>query len=147
MEEEYEIIFLDDDKTTVLDRQIVKAGSSVTYNGKLPEKDSTNVAKYTFTGWTNEEKLESVNERLILIAKYSSETINATKEQNALLDASLANAENTNLNATIDAGNKLNEQQKALEKDFRSAEQIVNEVLENGQTEIGQEANKDNLDR
>ena len=64
-----------------------------------------------------------------------------------MLEASLQNAENTNLNATIEAGQKANAQLKALEKDTRTAEQIVNEVLENGKTEIGQDINKDNIDR
>ena len=57
------------------------------------------------------------------------------------------NAEKTNLNATVEAGQKVSEQQKALEKDSRSTEEIVNDVLENGKTEIGQEVNKDNIER
>ena len=64
-----------------------------------------------------------------------------------MLQASLENAEKTNLNATIEAGQKVNEQQKALEKDSRTAEEIVNEVLENGKAEIGNEVNKDNVER
>ena len=47
----------------------------------------------------------------------------------------------------VEAGQKVTEQQKALEKDSRTAEQIVNEVLENGKAEIGIEANKDNIER
>ena len=35
------------------------------------------------------------------------------------------------------------EQQKALEKDSRSVEEIVNDILENGQTEIGENLDKD----
>lgn len=145
--EQVEVIFLDDDKITVLDRQFVNVGESVKYNGKTPSKEPINGVTYTFTGWTGEEKLASVAEKTVCIAKYSAETATATKEENALLEASLQNAENTNLNATIEAGQKANSQLKALEKDPRTAEQIVNEVLENGKTEIGQDINKDNIDR
>lgn len=145
--EEFEVIFLDDDRRTILDRQMVEKGMQVKYNGKLPEKEATNAMTYTFIGWIGEEKMASVQERLVLVAKYSAETISATKDENALLQASLENAENTNLNATIEAGQKVSEQQKALAKDTRTAEQIVNDVLENGKTEIGQEANKDNIER
>ena len=38
-------------------------------------------------------------------------------------------------------------EQKALAKDSRTAEEIVNEVLENGKAEVGIEANKDNVER
>lgn len=145
--EQVEVIFLDDDKITVLDRQFVNSGEKVKYNGKMPSKEPINGVNYTFIGWTGEEKLESVTEKTVLIAKYSAETATATKEENALLEASLQNAESTNLNATIEAGQKANAQLKALEKDSRTAEQIVNEVLENGKTEIGQDINKDNIDR
>ena len=145
--EQYEVIFLDDDKTTILDRQMVDEGARVEYKGQTPTKEQTNMMTYTFSGWIGEEKMESVTERLILVAKYSAETVVNSKDEAALLDASLENAENTNLNATIEAGQKVTEQQKALEKDSRTAEQIVNEVLENGKAEIGIEANKDNIER
>lgn len=145
--EQYEVIFLDDDKVTVLDRQFVNEGEKVTYKGQTPTKEPTNMMTYTFSGWIGEEKMEAVTEKLVLIAKYTAETVTNSKDEAALLAASLENAENTNLSATVEAGQKLSEQQKALEKDSRTAEQIVNEVLENGKAEIGQEANKDNVER
>lgn len=145
--EQAEVIFLDDDKVTVLDRQFANIGDTVKYKGKTPSKEPINGVTYTFSGWIGEEKLEAVEGKTILIAKYSAESVTATKDENALLEASLQNAENTNLNATIEAGQKANAQLKALEKDPRTTEQIVNEVLENGKTEIGQEVNKDNIDR
>lgn len=145
--EQVEVIFLDDDKVTVLDRQFVAIGAKVEYKGKTPSKEPINGVTYTFVGWSGEEKLAKIEGKTILIAKYSAETATATKDENALLEASLQNAESTNLNATIEAGQKANAQLKALEKDSRTAEQIVNEVLENGKTEIGQEVNKDNIDR
>ena len=89
----------------------------------------------------------SVNEKLVLVAKYAAETATANKDEAALLQASLENAEKTNLNATIEAGQKVSEQQKALAKDSRTAEEIVNEVMENGKAEIGNEVNKDNVER
>ena len=145
--EQFEVIFLDDDRVTVLDRQLVKCGEKVEYKGKSPFKEPTNQVTYTFMGWTDEEKMECVTERLILIARYASEILTNSKDESALLAASLINAQETNLNATIEAGRKVSEQQKALEKDSRTAEQIVKDVLENGKTEIGQEVNKDNIER
>ena len=145
--EQYEVIFLDDDKVTVLDRQMVNEGEKVTYKGQTPTKEPTNMMTYTFSGWIDEEKMEAVTEKLVLIAKYTAETVTNSKDEAALLAASLENAQNTNLSATVEAGQKVSEQQKALEKDSRTAEEIVNEVLENGKAEIGLEANKDNIDR
>ena len=145
--EQYEVIFLDDDKVTVLDRQMVNEGEKVTYKGQTPTKEPTNMMTYTFSGWIDEEKMDAVTEKLVLIAKYTAETVTNSKDEAALLAASLENAQNTNLSATVEAGQKVSEQQKALEKDSRTAEEIVNEVLENGKAEIGLEANKDNIDR
>lgn len=145
--EQFEVIFLDDDRVTVLDRQMINKGEKVKYKGETPTKAPTNMMTYTFIGWVGEEKMEAVTEKLVLIAKYSSETVTNTKAENALLAASLENAQNTNLSATVEAGQKVSEQQKALEKDSRSAEEIVNEVLENGKAEVGIEANKDNVER
>ena len=145
--EQYEVIFLDDDKITVLDRQFVNEGEKVTYKGQTPTKEPTNMMTYTFSGWVGEEKMEAVTEKLVLIAKYVAETVTNSKDEAALLAASLENAQNTNLSATVEAGQKVSEQQKALEKDSRTAEEIVNEVLENGKAEVGLEANKDSIDR
>ena len=145
--EQYEVIFLDDDKITVLDRQFVNEGEKVTYKGQTPTKEPTNMMTYTFSGWVGEEKMEAVTEKLVLIAKYEAETVTNSKDEAALLAASLENAQNTNLSATVEAGQKVSEQQKALEKDSRTAEEIVNEVLENGKAEVGLEANKDSIDR
>lgn len=138
--EQIEVIFLDDDKLTVLDRQFVKYGYSVKYKGEQPEKAPTLEGTYTFEGWSDEEKMECVTQRLILIAMYKLE-INA-ETKNAMFEASLENVENSNLNETMEAGKKVNEQQKALEKDPRSVTEIVNDILENGQTEIGNDIDK-----
>ncbi len=145
--EQYEVIFLDEDRVTVLDRQFVNEGEKVTYKGQTPTKEPTNMMTYTFAGWIDEEKMEAVTEKLVLIAKYVAETVTNSKDEAALLAASLENAQNTNLSATVEAGQKVSEQQKALEKDSRTAEEIVNEVLENGKAEVGLEANKDSIDR
>ena len=145
--EQYEVIFLDEDRVTVLDRQLVNEGEKVTYKGQTPTKEPTNMMTYTFAGWIDEEKMEAVTEKLVLVAKYTAETVTNSKDEAALLAASLENAQNTNLSATVEAGQKVSEQQKALEKDSRTAEEIVNEVLENGKAEIGIEVNKDNVER
>ena len=145
--EQFEVIFLDDDRLTVLEQQFVEGGKAVKYKGKTPAKEPVNGVSYTFIGWVGEEKMASVTEKLVLVAKYAAETATANKDEAALLQASLENAEKTNLNATIEAGQKVSEQQKALAKDSRTAEEIVNEVIENGKAEIGNEVNKDNVER
>jgi hypothetical protein len=140
-----EVIFLDSDRISELDKQLVKVGSKVEYKGKTPTKEPTLEGIYTFAGWINEEKLECVTEKLILIAKYNLEVSEANKD--AMYNASLENAENSNLNDTIEAGKKVGEQQKAIEKDSRSMEEIINDILENGKTEIGEDINKDNFEK
>ena len=112
--EQFEVIFLDDDRLTVLEQQMVKQGEAVKFKGKTPAKEPVNGVTYTFDGWVGEEKMDSVQEKLVLVAKYIAETATATKDENAMLQASLENAEKTNLNATIEAGQKVNEQQKGL---------------------------------
>lgn len=143
--EEYEVIFLDDDRNTVLDTQRVGHGEKAIYKGAKPVKEPTEKEKYTFVGWENEEKLESVTERLILVAKYSVEVNVETKD--AFYDASLQNAEQANLAAVVESGKKLSDQQKAFEKDSRTAEQIVADIVANGKTEVGQEQKREDIDR
>lgn len=145
--ESYEVVFLDEDEQTVLDKQIVKHGDAVSYKGKTPEKEATNQMTYTFVGWTNEEKMQCVTENLTLVAKYTTDLNTISKDEIAMLKASLENAQNTNINATIQAGQKVSNQLNALKKDSRKPEEIVNEVLKNGKTEIGIDANKDNVER
>ena len=74
--------------------------------------------------------------------------INA-ETKDAMFEASLENAENANLNETMEAGKKVNEQQIALEKDPRSITEIVNDILKNGQTEVGMDIDKskDNVEK
>ncbi len=143
--EQYEVIFLDEDKKTILDRQFVNSGESVKYKGKMPSKEPINQVKYMFDGWIGEEKLECVNENLTLIAKYIAET--NLKESEALINASLENAKNANIHSVMEAGQKIANAQKALENDTRTPEEIVNEILQNGKAEIGAEVNKENIER
>lgn len=144
--EKVEVIFYDDDEKTVLDRQLVDVGSKVVYGGPEPFKAPTNIETFTFVGWTGEEGLEKVEDNLVLVAKYESSNPNSNRES-AFLKASLENAKMTNLNATVEAGQKVSEQQKALEKDPRTAEEVVSEILANGKTEIGVDQNKDNIEK
>ena len=145
MEEMFEVVFLDDDRITVLDKQQVKAGETVSYKGENPIKAPTAQEKYTFKGWIDEEKLKSVNENLVLIALYDVEVNH--ESQDAMYNASLENAQESSLNETLEAGKKVEEQKKALEKDSRSVAEIVSDIMKNGKTEIGIEANKDNVER
>lgn len=138
--EQFEVLFLDDDEKTVLDKQLVNKGEKVEYKGKIPEKAPENQVKYTFAGWINEEKMEAVNENLKLIAKYNSEVLMNPIEE-AFYNASLENAKNTELNATVSAGQKLSGQMKILEKDSRTPEEIVNQIMQDGKIEISQEKN------
>ncbi len=134
--DQYEVIFLDDDEETVLDKQLVNKGDRVEYKGKTPEKAPENQIKYTFIGWTNEEKLESVQENIMLVAKYEQEVMMNPIEE-AFYNATLDTAKQAKVNSTMQAGQKIVTQLRALEKDNRTAEQIVSDVLKNGQTEIG----------
>ena len=143
--EEYDVIFLDDDKTTVLDIQKVSHGEKAVYKGKTPTKEPTEKEKYVFQGWENEERLDCITEKTVLVAKYSVEVNVATK--NDFYNASLVNAEQANLAAVVESGKKISEQQKAIEKDPRTAEEIVADIVENGKTEVGQEQKREDIDR
>ncbi len=143
MEEIFDVIFVDDDRTTILDIQKVKKGEKAEYKGETPTKEPTAQIKYTFESWVGEEKLECITEKTVVYAKYVAETINATKEENAMFNASLENAENANLKTTLEAGKKVSDQQLAVEKDSRTVEEIINDILENGKTEVGQEKNQE----
>lgn len=140
--EEIDVIFLDEDKKTLLANLKVEYGQAAKFPGKLPTKEPINGVKYNFAGWVGEEKLAVVTEKTIVYAKYEAEA-NTVSNEDALLQASLNNAEQTNYNVVVEAGQKAVAQQKAIEKDPRTAEQIVSDIMQNGKTEVGQEMNKD----
>lgn len=140
--EEYDVIFLDDDKKTVLANIKVEYGDTAVFPGKIPTKEPVAGVKYTFVGWVGEEKLAVVTDNVVVYAKYEAETATVTNAD-ALYNASLQNAEATNYNVVVEAGQKAVSQQKAIEKDSRTAEQIVSDIVANGKTEVGQEMNKD----
>lgn len=140
--EEFDVIFLDEDRNTVLANLKVKYGDSAEFPGKLPAKDTINGIKYNFVGWEGQEKLVAVTENIVVYAKYEEETTTISNEE-ALLQASLNSAEQLNYNVVIEAGQKAVSQQQALAKDSRTAEEIVNDILANGKTEVGQEINKE----
>ena len=144
--EKFEIVFLDDDNETILEKKEVERGSSVKYSGKIPEKDMLNGIKYVFIGWTGEEKLENVQENLTLVAKYVEET-NLPDMEDALFNATLEITKKTDLNATISAGNKLTDQKSALERDVRTPQEIVEEVAKYGKVELKDQNTKDDIDR
>ena len=138
--EQFEVIFLDEDEKTILDKQIVNKGEKVEYKGKMPVKEPENQIKYNFEGWIGEEKMQNVQENLTLVAKYSTETVVNSVEQ-ALYDATLETTKETAINSTLKASEKIVNQMKMLEKDTRTAEEIVTDVLKNGKTEIAPEKN------
>lgn len=144
--EQLEVVFVDDDEQTILDRQKVNKGEKVKYKGKKPEKAPIKSVNYIFVGWENEEKLDSVEENLILVAKYEPELLTEQKMEEALYEATLKSAEEAKLNSTIDAGNKVASQQVAIKDDKRSVKEIVQDVLKSGKTEVGIEINKDDID-
>ena len=143
MEKDIDVNFMDEDRVTILDTQRVAKGDKVVYKGKIPSKEPVEGVTYSFAGWENEERMDCVVEKLVLVAKYES----SSSLKDAMYNASLENAQKANLKDVMASGNKINEQQKALEKDSRSAEEIVNDIVENGKTEVGQEINKDNMER
>ena len=133
--EQFEVVFLDDDEETVLDRQNVNKGEKVTYKGTKTEKED-NDGKYVLVGWIGEEKMESVEENLNLIAKYEPIKLE-DKEGIAYYEATLESAKNTTLSSTIESGTRLTEQQLAILQDTRTPQEIVAEVLEKGSATIG----------
>ena len=143
--EQFEVIFYDEFGENILERKLVNKGESTVFTGKEPEKDMVNGIKYVFVGWVNEEKLNSVEENLYLFAKFEEDT--SKDMEDVLFEATLEQAKKTDLNSTIAAGNKLTDQKRALEKDSRTPEEIVEEVLKNGKAEIGEDLNKDDVER
>lgn len=140
--EEFEVVFLDEDKETILEKYSIKYGESAKYTGKLPVKEPVNGIKYNFVGWVGEEKLNNITENTLVFAKYEAET-NIVSNEEAFLNASLKSAEELNYNSVVEAGQKAMSQEQAIAKDSRTAEQIVNDILKNGKTEIGREIDKD----
>lgn len=140
--EELDVIFLDDDRKTVLAVIKVKYGDSAVYPGPTPTKEPVAGVKYTFVGWEGQEKLSVVTDKTIVYAKYETEA-SVLSNGDAMYDASLKNAEATNYNVVVEAGQKAISQEQAIAKDSRTAEQIVSDIMANGKTEVGQEINKD----
>ncbi len=160
--EQFEVVFLDDDEVTVLDRQNVNKGESVTYKGTKTEKEEED-RRYVLVGWVGQEKMESVEENLSLIAKYEpikledksneengaqdKEELESSDEGLAYYEATLESAKSTTLSSTIESGTRLTEQQLALLQDTRTPQEIVAEVKEKGSVTIGESKNTEmNID-
>lgn len=140
--EQFEVIFLDEDKSTVLDKQTVNKGEKVTYKGEIPTKENEIGIKYSFDGWENEEKLESIIENVILVAKYKEENVTNSLED-VLYNATLETAKTADISKVMNASEKIVSQMKTLEKDSRSAEEIVKAILKDGKTEIAPDRSND----
>ena len=74
--EEYDVIFLDDDKKTVLANIKVEYGDTAVFPGKNPTKEPVAGVKYTFVGWVGEEKLAVVTDNVVVYASTLFDHIN-----------------------------------------------------------------------
>ena len=136
------VIFLDDDKKTVLAQIKVEYGGKAVYPNETPTKEEIQGMKFQFIGWEGQDKLDEIREDTVVFAKYVAET-DIKSNESVLFNASLQNAESMNYNSVAEAGQKAISQDKAIEKDSRTVKEIVNDIIQNGKTEVGQEVNKD----
>ena len=133
---EFDVVFLMDDGTTILNEQKIKEGKKFRYVGPIPSKPDTLDGRYVFEGFTNEENLNKVIHNVECVAKFRLES--KSESQDITYDSTEGVALEAELDSTLEAGKKIQEQQKALELDPRSVEEIVSDIKENGQTEIGE---------
>lgn len=131
MSEKFTVIFYDDDRKTILDKQEVSRGSSVKYSGKMPVKAEENGIKYEFVGWDTTGNIDCVTENIELFAKYEAGKIDA------FFELSEANAELANLNEIMQAGQKVSGAEKAT-RDLTAEQKrnLVNEIKEKGSVDL-----------
>lgn len=96
MNQKFTVIFYDDDRKTILDKQEVKKGERAKYSGKIPEKPAENGVEYTFVGWETTGNITMVMENITLFAKYEE-----SSKLNSMFELSEANAENAKLNEVM----------------------------------------------
>ncbi|GEM_PF-5555135 len=76
---QYSVIFYDSDKTTVLYETVVSGGSSVSYSGKTPAKQSDKKFTYTFAGWTDADgkaaKFDNITSPMYYYASYAQKDV------------------------------------------------------------------------
>jgi predicted NodU family carbamoyl transferase len=74
-------------------------------------------------------------------------TLLTTSNGNGILSKREANKHYGEQMNAFEAISALADQQKAIEMDPRTAEQIVADIVENGKTEVGQEQKREDIDR
>ena len=135
MSEKFTVIFYDDDRQTILDKQEVKRESKVEYAGKSPEKPEENGIRYEFVGWETTGNVECVTENIELFAKYEAGKVDA------FFELSEANAEIANLNEVMQAGQKLSQIEKATrELTAEEKANLINEIKDKGSVELDKQA-------
>ena len=79
---EYNVVFYDDDKRTVLNQQTLKYGTIPKYEGTKPEKSTDAQYSYTFLGWQIEEEtyaedaiLPDVTGNMVFTAVYAKKIV------------------------------------------------------------------------
>jgi hypothetical protein len=131
---EYDVVFMMDDGKTVVHQQKAAKGTECVYSGPTPTKPDTLDGRFVFIGWSNEEELKNIQSDLVCIAKFNLET---KSKEDIAVDLTEGVALEAELDNVLEAGKKISEQQKALELDPRTTEEIISDIKENGRTEIG----------
>lgn len=140
MSERLTVIFYDEDRKSILDKQEVIKGESVKYQGKTPEKPAENGIQYIFVGWETTGNMKCVMENMEVYAKYEEDSKMASQEEKSMLELSEINAENANLNEVMEAGQKVSQAEKATrDMSLEQKKDLVNEVMEKGSVDLGRE--------
>lgn len=141
MNEKFTVIFYDDDRKTILDKQEVAKGETVKYQGKTPEKPAENGVQYTFVDWETTGNLMMVMENIEVYAKYEQDSKMTSQGEKLMLEMSEKNAENANLDEVMEAGQKVSVTEKATrDMSLEQKKDLVNEVMEKGSVDLGREA-------
>lgn len=141
MEERFTVIFFDDDKKTILEKQEVEKGSKVFYTGEKPSKHDENGISFEFVGWELEEigDLNNVTQDMKLYAKYES-----SKKNEITLGSIDSSTEMQNYNDVLNSGKKLEQVERAL-KDMSLEEKnaLKDQIMENGYVELDNQQEQD----
>ncbi len=141
MDEQFTVIFYDEDRKTILDKQEVGKGENVKYQGKTPEKSLENGIQYTFIGWETTGNMKCVMENMEIYAKYEEDSKNISQDEKLMFEMSEKNAENANLNEVMESGQKLSGAEKATrDMSLEQKRDLVSEVMEKGSVDLGREA-------
>ena len=102
MNEKFTVIFYNEDRKMMLEKQDVNKGDCVKYQGKLPEKPAENGIEYTFIGWeTTDGDMTNVVQDMEIFAKYEE-----TAKINSMFELTQLNAQNAKLDNVMRGGTK-----------------------------------------